>query len=154
MRHAIDITTYLPQMKRYAISLTRNGEDAQDLVQDTCLRALDKQHLFRPDTNLRAWLFTIMHNLFISGRRRARFAPVVDLDAMAELVSSAPDPFEQLAARDLIDVIYSLPGHKAWLIEKHMQGHDYEALAAATGKPIGTIKSRLSRSRKLAQGSL
>lgn len=140
-----DIVAFLPALRKYALALTHSADAAQDLLQETCVRALDKQHLYRPDTNLRAWLFTIMHNLFISGRRRARFAPVVDLDAMAELVSSAPTPFEALSFKELSAIVGQLPKDRLWLVEKAIDGYEYEHLATAIGQPVGTVKSRISR---------
>ena len=61
----------IPRMRRYAVALTRNPDRADDLVQATLVRAIAKQHLFKPDTNLRAWLFTLMHNQHVNEVRRA-----------------------------------------------------------------------------------
>ena len=68
-----DLEEYLPNLRRYARSLTRNLENADDLVQATLVLAISKQHLFKPDTNLRAWLFTLLHNQHVNDIRKSAY---------------------------------------------------------------------------------
>src|SRR5829696_10323482 len=88
-----DLEEYLPNLRRYARSLTRNLENADDLVQATLVLAISKQHLFKPDTNLRAWLFTLLHNQHVNDIRKSASQGVsTDInDAARELVAVA-DP--------------------------------------------------------------
>src|SRR3954451_23085159 len=83
----------IPRLRRYARALTRNPDRADDLVQDTLVRALVKQHLWQPDTNLRAWLFTLMHNQNVNDvRRSARNGTAVDLEAISNGLAATTDP--------------------------------------------------------------
>jgi RNA polymerase sigma-70 factor (ECF subfamily) len=145
-----DLVSYLPALRNYAAFLTRDRDAAQDLVQDVCVQALSKRHLYQPDTNLRAWLFTIMHNRFISLGRRSGRSVAVDPATLEAIVCERGDPFDHVASVQLVEAIEraQLPRGGDWLIRKRAQGYDHEALARATGEPIGTVKSRLSRSRQ------
>lgn len=149
----IDVVPHLPAMRRYARSLTRDADRADDLVQAAALRALEKQHLFRPETDLRAWLFTIVHNEHVNQVRsavRQREEPGDPVLAMATL----PAHDETDARTHLREVGEALerlpPQQRRLLLRAAMLGdgeQHYEALASYEGVPVGTIRSRLSRAR-------
>jgi RNA polymerase sigma-70 factor (ECF subfamily) len=139
----------LPRLRRYALALTRNPDNADDLVQTTLVRAIAKQHLFQPGTNLRAWLFTLLHNQFVNDvRRSANQGISVDIsDASKDLIavanSSAP---QQL--KELDEAIGKLPiEQRQVLLMVGLEGMAYEEVAAILMVPIGTVRSRLSRGR-------
>src|SRR6185437_8017432 len=92
----------MPRLRRYARALTRDVNRADDLVQDTLVRALAKQHLWQPGTNLRAWLFTLMHNQHVNDtRRNSRGGTVVDVDELASSLVATTDP---TASRQLYEM--------------------------------------------------
>src|ERR1700745_1980876 len=98
----------IPSLRRYARALLRNKDRADDLVQDTILHGLEKLHLYQPGTNLRAWLFTIMHNQYVNSVRRwARRGQAVDVEK-ARLATAAPQ-MSSLELRDLDRAIALLP---------------------------------------------
>ena len=83
----------IPRLRRYARALTRASDRADDLVQDTLLRALRKLHLWQPGTDLRAWLFTIMHNQYVNTvRQEVRVATTVDIEDISSTLTAATDP--------------------------------------------------------------
>src|SRR5262249_31815411 len=87
------IEAQIPRLRRYAIALTRDQDRADDLVQDTLVRALDKEHLWEPGTDLRAWLFTILHNLRVNDVRRGlREGTAVDIENVPDVVATTTDP--------------------------------------------------------------
>jgi RNA polymerase sigma-70 factor, ECF subfamily len=138
----------IPRLRRYARALLRSRDRADDLVQDTLLRALEKLHLYQPGTNLRAWLFTVMHNLYVNSHRRAarqgRTIPVekVQLSTPASQVSG-------LELRDLERVIAALPeDQRTTLLLIGLEGMRYEDVAQICDVPIGTVRSRISRARE------
>lgn len=138
-----------PSLRRYAMSLTRDYTAAEDLVQDTLLRAWRSQGRFEAGTNLDAWLFTILRNQFYTGARKGR-REVSDTDgALGALLTSAP---EQMGHLDLKDVQAALSRLSADMREALLlvtiEGMDYEQAAAAMGCQVGTIKSRVCRARQ------
>jgi len=139
----------IPRLRRYARALTRNAVRADDLVQETLARALRKEHLWEPGTDLRAWLFTIMHNQNVNEIRRAmRDDATVDLENCCAVLIATTDP---TASRQLLELERAL----AQMLEEQRQvvllvgleGMSYEDAAAILNVPIGTIRSRLSRGR-------
>lgn len=138
----------IPQLRRYARALTGDAWAADDLVQDTLERACDRWQLWKAGSDLRAWLFTLMHNLFIDGARRAmrQAGHRVDLDdAASELVAPAGAPDQVL---DLQRCLLRLPDEqREVLLLVTLQDLSYEDVARITGTPIGTVMSRLSRAR-------
>jgi RNA polymerase sigma-70 factor, ECF subfamily len=145
-----DIEFVLPKLRRYARSLTHNAVDADDLVQECLTRALGKLHLWKVGTDLRAWLFRILHNQYVSQiRRAARQATAVDLSEYESTLTCAPDQIEHLEIRDLVRALKSLPEEQrnAVLMIGLSKG-DYYEVAAACKVPAGTIRSRLSRGRQ------
>ena len=145
-----EIEALLPNLRRYARQLTRDTADADDLVQECAARALIKLHLWKPGTDLRAWLFRILHNLHVSQLRRAtREVTTVDLNEFAPNLSCGPDQIEHLEFRELERAIMSLPKQQriAVLLIGLTPGNYYE-VASACGVPVGTLRSRLARGRQ------
>jgi RNA polymerase sigma-70 factor, ECF subfamily len=138
----------IPRLRRYAEALFRHRDGADDLVQDTLLRALEKSDLWTPGTNLRAWLFTLMHNLYVNHvRRSVRDGQKVNLDRVNP--SAAPGQIWPLIMRDLKRGLARLPQEQrsiVWSIA--VNGMKYEQAAQTYSVPIGTIRSRLCRARQ------
>jgi RNA polymerase sigma factor (sigma-70 family) len=139
----------IPRLRRYARALTRNSTAADDLVQDSIERGLAKRHLWRPETNLRAWLFTIMHNQYVNQvRRSVREGVVVSTTDSAPLVSSEAPQGKRLELRDLDRALAQLPDEqRSVILLVGLEGMSYHAVAEVVGIPIGTVRSRLSRAR-------
>jgi len=148
-----DLIAQIPALRRYARALCGDAWAADDLVQDTLERACDKWRLWAVGTDLRAWLFTLMHNLHVSGvrqsLRRSAAVPLVDIDEAAE--PAAPDVAQDLAL-DLQRCLLRLPEEqRAVLLLVSLEDMSYEQVARITGTPIGTVMSRLSRARTRLQ---
>ena len=139
----------IPLLRRYARALTRNIERADDLVQDTLVRALVKQHLWQAGTNLRAWLFTLMHNQNVNNARHSiREGQMVDVEAMANVLAATTDP---TASRQLCELDRAL-SHLAQeqrqvILLVGLEEFSYIEAAAILNVPVGTVRSRLSRGR-------
>ena len=142
---------HIPGLRRYARALTADPWAADDLVQDTLERACSRWRLWLAGSDLRAWLFTVMHNLFISEvrqlRRRADWGNSVDLDAVAhELHAPAAEPGNLI---DLQRCLMQLPpNQRAVLLLITLEELSYDEVAKVTGVPVGTVMSRLSRARE------
>jgi len=145
------IEACIPALRRYAAALLRNREEADDLVHDCLVRALDKLHTRRDDADIRAWLFAIMHNLFISQLRRAKARPAGDpLDESHEATMSVrPDQESSLQWRDLLRALNRLPVEQRTVILLiSVEDLSYAEAANVLGIPIGTVMSRLARGRE------
>jgi RNA polymerase sigma-70 factor (ECF subfamily) len=142
------IESEIPRLRRYAAALFRHRDGADDLVQDTILRALEKSDLWTPGTNLRAWLFTLMHNIYVNHvRRSVRDGQKVNLDRINP--STAPGQIWPLMVRDLKRGLARLPEEQrsvVWSVA--VNGMKYEQAARTYSVPIGTIRSRLCRARQ------
>lgn len=149
-----ELLAHIPGLRRYARALTGDAWSADDLVQDTLERAVAKRLLWRVGSDLRAWLFTLMHHLHASQwQRRAgerATGPVMELDEVqAELV--APSHATDLGI-DLQRCLMQLPEEqRAVLLLVTLEDLSYEAVARITGVPVGTVMSRLSRARQRLQ---
>lgn len=139
----------IPCLQRYAHKLARDHASAEELVQEGVLRALSKQHLWREGTSLRAWLFTILHNQFVNEiRRTAREGTAVELCEVDAQLASPPTQDKLLELRDVCRALATLTnGQRDAVIRVGIDGWTYERVAKATGLPVGTIRSRLSRAR-------
>jgi len=145
-----EIEASIPALRRYAWSLLRNAHDADDLVQDCLVRALDRLAIESAISAVRPWLFTIMHNLFVSRwRTLRRRAEVLSGDAPeAAEVSVGPDQEGALVKRDLLAALDRLTDEQRQvLLLVTVEGLEYRDVAAILGVPVGTIMSRLSRAR-------
>lgn len=146
-----DIAEEIPRLRRYAFVLLRDQVAADDLVQDSLERALSRQNLFQPGTNLRAWLFTIMHNLHVNAVIKARRAPMSGIsDDVAESHRGAvaPTQGDGLMIRDLERALGSLSEEqRAVVLLVGVEGLTYAETAAVLDVPVGTVMSRLARGR-------
>jgi RNA polymerase sigma-70 factor (ECF subfamily) len=142
------ILTSVTSLRAFAISLTQDAEKAEDLVQETVLRAISKQEQFVAGTNLQAWLFTILRNLFCSARRRTK-REVEDADgSYAATLISIPDHEDRIMLKDLAAALAKLPeGQREAIMLVGAEGMSYEAAAQALGCAVGTIQSRVNRAR-------
>lgn len=144
------LVALIPRLRRYARALTGDRPRADDLVQDTLERAIAKWSLWRPGTDLRAWLFTIMHNVFVNqARRSARDAVPTDPQVLAELDltdAAAADSLVQL--NGIERALARLPEEqREVLLLVSLEGLSYDEVAHTLGVPAGTVMSRLSRGR-------
>ena len=142
------IADHIPSLRAFAISLTRNGAAADDLVQDTIVRAWTNIEKFTPGTDLRAWLFTILRNLFYSQRRKA-VREVADPDGIhAATLTVRPAHDGRLAFNDFRAAFDQLsPEHREVLILVGANGYSCEEAAQMMGVAVGTVKSRTNRAR-------
>ena len=147
MNEAQRLVDLIPRLRRYARALVNDHASADDLVQDTLERAWAKLHLYRRGTDLRAWLFTVMHNVHVNKVRSARATDPLD-DEMPELAQRAAQG-ESLVVRDLDRAIARLPEEqRAVLLLVTLDEMSYDQVSRALGIPIGTVMSRLSRARE------
>ncbi len=143
-----EIARHIPRLRRYARALVADRYAADDLVQDTLERALNKFHLWRPGSDLRAWLFAIMHNVFINQLRSRGARPESALDDAHEL-QAAPLGGDQLEIRDLSSALMHLsPEHREVVLLIGLEELSYAEASRALAIPIGTVMSRLHRGRE------
>lgn len=134
--------------------LTGNTQDAQDLVQETCLRALQSFGRYTPGTNIRAWLFTILHRARVDAlRRRGRSPELLDTADHEPTVRANQDA--SVAEADVGRALEALPeGFRAAVVLRDIEGFTYEEIGAIMGVPIGTVMSRIHRGRALLRDAL
>ena len=152
-----DALSHLDSLYGTALRLVRNEADAQDLVQDTYVKAFKSARQFTPGTNLKAWLFTILHNTFRNRRRDQGRDPVdVDSDRMdtAAPVDPAATPEQQLLRgsldvnlQDALDALPEAFREAVWL--RDVEEFPYAEIAEMVGVPVGTVMSRISRGRRM-----
>ena len=148
------IAEHIPRLRRYARALVGDQYAADDLVQDTLERAINKRHLWRPGSDLRAWLFAIMHNVFVNQLRSRRAHPEEALDDDA-LPAVMPVDGVQLEIRDLQTALAALPPEqRAVVLLVGLEQLTYAEVSEALGIPIGTVMSRLFRGRERLRGML
>jgi RNA polymerase sigma-70 factor (ECF subfamily) len=147
MNDAERLVELIPRLRRYARALVGDRAGADDLVQDTLERAWTKLHLYRRGTDLRAWLFTVMHNVHVNKVRATRATDPLD-DEMPEL-SRGGAQGDALLVRDLERALARLPlEQREVLLLVTLEEMSYEEAARALEIPIGTVMSRLSRARE------
>lgn len=143
------IEVLIPNLRRYARALTGDASAADDLVQDCLERALTRLSLWRRGSNLRAWLFTIMRNVWLNelGRRAARPDFAASEDGLDQ--QSAPaNQTDRLVMRDLATALSHLsPDQREAVLLVGLEGLSYAEVAEVTGVPMGTVMSRLKRGR-------
>jgi RNA polymerase sigma-70 factor, ECF subfamily len=139
----------IPRLRRYARALTRNPDRADDLVQDTLSRALIKEQFRQPGTNLKAWLFTMMHNQNVNNvRQDVRESAMVDIEQMFSTLPATTDPSASRKMVELDRALAQLPlDQRQVILLVGLEGMSYEDTAGILGIPIGTVRSRLSRGR-------
>lgn len=147
-----DLLKTLPSLRAFAISLVRTSDRADDLVQETIVKAWSKQESFRPGTNIKAWLFTILRNEFYSQIRRSG-REVQDVNnVFSNNMSVHPPQYGSLDLKDFKKALDSLPvDQKEAIILIGASGFSYEDAAQICGCAVGTIKSRVSRARTKLQ---
>ena len=147
MNEAERLVELIPRLRRYARALVGDRAAADDLVQDTLERAWAKLHLYRRGTDLRAWLFTVMHNVHVNKVRATRATDTLE-DEMPELAQRASQG-DALMVRDLDRSISRLPAEqRSVLLLVTLEDMSYDEVARTLGIPIGTVMSRLSRARE------
>ena len=151
-----EIEGFVPHLRRYALALCRNLADADDLVQESMARALKKSHLFEGGSNLRAWLFTIMHNVHISATRRRKYVgSPIDPGVAAAVLSILSQQELVLEMMSLIKAIKGIPNtQRGAVILVGVEEMSYERTAERLNVPVGTIKSRVSRGRDALRAAL
>lgn len=143
-----ELIRHIPRLRRYARALTGDASRADDLVQDTLERALAKLDLWRPGSDLRAWLFTLMHNLFVNQIRAAANRPTQDLEGLAEIPADGAQMYA-LAVLDIRNALQALPTEQREVILLvGLEQFAYAEAARILGVPQGTVMSRLSRGRE------
>jgi RNA polymerase sigma-70 factor, ECF subfamily len=139
----------IPKLRRYARALTRDATRADDLVQSCLARALAKSHLWQPGTDLRAWLFTVLHNQHVNEVRRAlREGTSVPVEDAMPVLTTPASQDASLQLRDLDRAMARLAEEQRQvLLLVGLEGMQYEEAAMVLQVPVGTIRSRLSRGR-------
>ncbi len=142
------ITDQIPRLRRYARALTGSRTSADDLVQDTLERAWGKLHLWRRGSDMRAWMFSIMHNTFINHIRKKQLVTIsMDDDVLEVPTRATQEDFLQM--RDLASAIEKIPHeYREVLLLIGLEQMSYEETAKVLGIPLGTVMSRLSRGRE------
>jgi len=145
----------IPSLRTFAMALTNDLSRADDLVQETILRAWQNQDRFEPGSNLGAWLFTILRNLFYSHLRRMK-REVADSDgSYAAQLRTAPDQEAGVIVKDMWRALGELPpDQREALLLVGAEGMSYDEAARICGVAVGTIKSRVNRARRRLAGHL
>jgi RNA polymerase sigma-70 factor (ECF subfamily) len=148
VRHQTELIQHIPRLRRYARALARDAARADDLVQDTLERALAKLDLWRPESDLRAWLFTLMHNLFVNQVRASGNHTLCELDEANDVPVSGGQN-EAMAVRDIHAALAKLPPEqREVMLLVGLEQFAYADAARILGVPQGTVMSRLSRARE------
>ena len=143
-----ELIEHLPAMRAFAISLTRNGAIADDMVQDTLVKAWTNMDKFKTGTNMRAWLFTILRNTYYSSRRKSR-REVADIDGvLTDNIAQKPAHDGHMQMADFRKALAMLKDEqREALLLVGASGFSYEEAAEMCGVAVGTIKSRTNRAR-------
>ncbi len=141
------IRDQVPRLRRYARALLGERSRADDLVQDTLERAWTRFHLWQRGSNLRAWLFTVMHNVFVNQHRKNSREAAVALDDAPEIAVN-DGAAQSMDVRDLTKALTQLPAEfREVLLLVSVEQMSYEEVAEVLNVPLGTVMSRLSRGR-------
>jgi RNA polymerase sigma-70 factor (ECF subfamily) len=150
MEFADQLITLIPELRRFARGLAGDPAVADDLVQDCLERAIAKSHLYDASRPLKAWVYAILRNLFISGIRKSQRQPVVKtIDDLQDGEGQLPPQQEERLALTLVaEALDRLqPQHREVIILVGLEEMSYRDVAEITGVPVGTVMSRLSRAR-------
>ena len=155
----VQLTDHQMALAPFALKLTRDTQEANDLVQETLLKALLNKDKFRVDSNLRAWLMTIMKNTFINRTKRARRS--INLDPTNELYITWKGNFtvenlgpSRLSFKEILKLLQQIEGHSRRAFLLHVLGYKYDEIAERLGVPLGTVKVRIHRTRKTLRRNL
>ncbi len=153
---ATRIEPHVPALRRYAWALLRDQDSADDLVQDCLEKAVGGWHLHRNSNDTKAWLFTILRNLYLNDlRRQRRRGQHVELTADASHEAPDPDGERNLMTRDALQALSRLPeDQRSLLLLIGVEDFSYQQAAALFGVPTGTIMSRLSRARESLRAAI
>jgi len=138
----------------FAYNLTKNGDDAKDLYQETAIRALVNKEKFRPGTNFKAWLFTIMKNIFINNyRKKVKANTIIDKTDNQFYLNSGSVAIQNAAGsniimKELMGMLDEIEENLRTPFLLHYQGYKYQEIADTLGLPLGTVKSRIFFARK------
>jgi RNA polymerase sigma-70 factor (ECF subfamily) len=147
-----ELVAAIPRLRRYARVLTGEASRADDLVQETLARAWEKRRLWAAGTDLRAWLFTIMHNVFVNQRALARRDALnvsLDADDAAWQIPVRPAQQTRVELMEVLREVGRLPvDQRAVLVLAAVEEMRYEEIATVLSIPVGTVMSRLSRARE------
>ncbi|MDQ0448109.1 sigma-70 family RNA polymerase sigma factor [Methylobacterium aerolatum] len=147
-RFGADLVGVLPDLRRFALSVTRDAVESEDLVQFTLLKAWEHRTSFKPGTSLKAWLFTIMRNGHVNCRRKYRREVPDPEGSYAAGLACLADQEHRLDVRDVQEALDRLePSQREALLLVAVEDLTYEAAAMLIGCPAGTVKSRVSRAR-------
>jgi RNA polymerase sigma-70 factor (ECF subfamily) len=148
------------ELLRFAYKLTANREEADDLLQETSLKALDNEDKYAPDTNFKGWMYTIMRNIFINNYRKlVREQTFVDqTDNLYHLSLPQNSGFESTEssydAKEMRRVVNALPKEYKEPFSMHVSGYKYREIAEKLDLPLGTVKSRIFFTRQRLQAEL
>jgi RNA polymerase sigma-70 factor, ECF subfamily len=156
-RHSGELARTLPQLLprlwRFALRLTGDKHDAEDLVQRTCVRALERQHQLQPGTSTLSWVFSIAHSIWLNEVRARKIRCHRSIQWSAELAETvadpaASDPDTSVLHQQIVSAVARLPdAQRAVLLLVAVEGMSYREAASVLGVPIGTVMSRLARAR-------
>lgn len=152
-----DVLQHIPALRAYSRALCRSIPDAEDLVQETLLRAIEYAHQYRKGTNMRAWLFTIMRNRFMTNCRKSARERTGSADCVSTQASLAVQPDQEWHMRELEmqSMLRDMPVHyREAIILVGALGESYIDAAQILDCDIGTIKSRVSRARSMLRQAL
>lgn len=155
--HDTDLLDFIDGLYGYAMAITRNRTDAEDLVQETYVRAIPRQGSLRPGSNVKSWLFTILRNIHLNQLRKQRTAPrIVEIDADEGnsniIVETSKDPFARYVSKTerewVIEALQQLPSEfREIVVLREYEELPYQEIASILDYPIGTVMSRLARAR-------
>jgi len=143
-------------LRKFALRLTGNKADAEDLVQATALRALEKKHLFKENTDLFKWTSKIMFNMFASQyRRKTKFESQYDPEPVIERQSRPANQYKKMQCSEIYDAMQDMSRNHRYVLDAIcIKGRKYKTVAKKLGVPVGTVRSRLSRAREQLQDNL
>ena len=145
-----ELVQEMDHLRKFAFKLTRNVHDAEDLLQSTLLRAMEKRHLYKETSKLFSWVSKIMYNLFVSAyRRKTKFETQYDPETYIEKQSVEPEQEDKIEIKNVAKAMDELPRkHKDILVMVCVKGMQYAEVSQKKGIPVGTVRSRLFRARE------
>lgn len=155
-----EVIKLISTLERFTFKFTSNQEEAKDLVQDTLVKALSNYHRFQKNTNIKAWLFTIMRNTFINDyHKNIKIKSVVSHNYNIQELANvnhdyAPSPEKELEHNDIQEGISKLKDELKTPLELYRKGYKYKEIAIMLEVPIGTIKFRIHQAREILKTNL